>query len=68
MVVDIEEGTPTLRATVGASAYAIAYATGTGTDTLTFAITREDEAAPAPTVIVEAEPVNDFETPAIAIY
>ena len=31
------------------------YASGTGTDTLTFAVTREDGAAPAPTVIVEGD-------------
>ena len=55
VTVDTEAGTPTLRALVGASAYAIPYATGTGTDTLTFAITREDGAAPAPTVIVEGD-------------
>ena len=55
VAVDTEAGTPTLRATVGAGAYAIPYATGTGTDTLTFAVTREDGAAPAPTVIVEGD-------------
>ena len=66
VVVDTEEGTPTLRATVGGSAYAIAYATGTGTDTLTFAITREDEAAPAPTVIVEGDSLALNEGPSRA--
>ena len=55
VAVDTEAGTPALRATVGAGAYAIPYASGTGTDTLTFAITREDGAAPAPTVIVEGD-------------
>ena len=50
-----EAGTPTLRARVGAGTYAIPYASGTGTDTLTFAVTREDGAAPAPTVIVEGD-------------
>ena len=55
VTVDTEAGTPTLRARVGAGAYAIPYASGTGTDTLTFAVTREDGAAPAPTVIVEGD-------------
>ena len=55
VTVDTEAGTPTLRARVGAVTYAIPYASGTGTDTLTFSITREDGAAPAPTVIVEGD-------------
>ena len=55
VTVDTEAGTPTLRARVGAATYAIPYASGTGTDTLTFAVTREDGAAPAPTVIVEGD-------------
>ena len=55
VTVDTEAGTPTLRARVGAGTYAIPYASGTGTDTLTFAVTREDGAAPAPTVIVEGD-------------
>ena len=55
VTVDTEAGTPTLRARVGAATYAIPYASGTGTDTLTFSITREDGAAPAPTVIVEGD-------------
>ena len=55
VAVDTEAGTPALRATVGAATYAIPYASGTGTDTLTFSITREDGAAPAPTVIVEGD-------------
>ena len=55
VTVDTEAGTPTLRARVGAATYAVPYASGTGTDTLTFSITREDGAAPAPTVIVEGD-------------
>ncbi len=55
VTVDTEAGTPALRARVGAATYAIPYASGTGTDTLTFAVTREDGAAPAPTVIVEGD-------------
>ena len=55
VTVDTEAGTPALRARVGAATYAIPYASGTGTDTLTFSITREDGAAPAPTVIVEGD-------------
>ena len=55
VTVDTEAGTPTLRARVGAATYAVPYASGTGTDTLTFAVTREDGAAPAPTVIVEGD-------------
>ena len=55
VTVDTEAGTPTLRARVGAASYAVPYASGTGTDTLTFAVTREDGAAPAPTVIVEGD-------------
>ena len=55
VTVDTEAGTPTLRALVGTASYAIPYASGTGTDTLTFAVTREDGAAPAPTVIVEGD-------------
>ena len=55
VTVDTEAGTPTLRARVGAGTYAVPYASGTGTDTLTFAVTREDGAAPAPTVIVEGD-------------
>ena len=38
-----------------AGAVLVRYASGTGTDTLTFAVTREDGAAPAPTVIVEGD-------------
>ena len=55
VTVDTEAGTPALRALVGSVSYAIPYAGGTGTDTLTFAVTREDGAAPAPTVIVEGD-------------
>ena len=55
VAVDTERGTPTLRALVGTSTYMIPYASGTGTDTLTFSITRQDGAAPAPTVIVEGD-------------
>ena len=55
VTVDTEAGTPALRARVGAATYAVPYASGTGTDTLTFAVTREDGAAPAPTVIVEGD-------------
>ena len=55
VTVDTEAGTPALRARVGAATYAIPYASGTGTDTLTFAVTREDGAAPAPTVIAEGD-------------